>query len=65
MSRIEAPHDTVTGSLVDRLLTGLPAEAVLTDPDVTASYANDMASFCPAGTVSSSRRASIRLMITA
>ncbi len=35
--------------LVNRLLTGLPAEAVLTDPDVTASYANDMASFCPAG----------------
>lgn len=36
--------------LVARLLDGLPAEAVLTDPDVTASYANDMASFCPAGT---------------
>ncbi|WP_434100886.1 FAD-binding oxidoreductase [Streptomyces parvulus] len=35
--------------LVERLLTGLPAEAVLTDPDVTASYANDMASFCPSG----------------
>ncbi|MFF9200864.1 FAD-binding oxidoreductase [Streptomyces sp. NPDC014986] len=52
MSRIEArrDEDTVTaGSLVDRLLGGLPAEAVLTDPDVTASYANDMASFCPAG----------------
>ncbi|CAM5301787.1 hypothetical protein SHIRM173S_05157 [Streptomyces hirsutus] len=37
------------GALVDRLLDGLPPEAVLTDPDVTASYANDMASFCPAG----------------
>ncbi|WP_189184762.1 FAD-binding oxidoreductase [Streptomyces albiflavescens] len=53
MSRIEAPHDedtAATGTLVDRLLSGLPAEAVLTDPDVTASYANDMASFCEAGT---------------
>ncbi|SMF08328.1 glycolate oxidase [Streptomyces sp. Amel2xC10] len=50
MSRIEAPHDHVTGSLVDRLLAGLPAEAVLTDPDVTVSYAHDMAGFCPAGT---------------
>ncbi|MFE9925694.1 FAD-binding oxidoreductase [Streptomyces sp. NPDC005774] len=53
MSRIEArrDEDTVTaGPLVGRLLDGLPSEAVLTDPDVTASYANDMASFCPAGT---------------
>ncbi|MBO7936565.1 FAD-binding protein [Streptomyces sp. S9] len=50
MSRIEAPHDHVTGSLVDRLLASLPAEAVLTDPDVTVSYAHDMAGFCPAGT---------------
>ncbi|MDC2953761.1 MULTISPECIES: FAD-binding oxidoreductase [Streptomyces] len=50
MSRIEAPSDAATGNLVDRLLTGLPAEAVLIDPDVTSSYANDMASFCPAGT---------------
>ncbi|WP_399885599.1 FAD-binding oxidoreductase [Streptomyces sp. BBFR51] len=55
MSRIEAPRDeddaaaTVNSTLVDRLLAGLPAESVLTDPDVTASYANDMASFCPAG----------------
>jgi len=52
MSRIEARRDedtAATGSLVDLLLGGLPAEAVLTDPDVTASYANDMASFCPAG----------------
>jgi glycolate oxidase len=35
--------------LAARLREGLPAEAVLTDSDVTASYANDMASFCPAG----------------
>ncbi|MFH9004513.1 FAD-binding oxidoreductase [Streptomyces afghaniensis] len=52
MSRIEAPssEDTATtGNLLDLLLSGLPAEAVLTDPDVTASYAHDMASFCPAG----------------
>ncbi|WP_425589052.1 FAD-binding oxidoreductase [Streptomyces similanensis] len=41
------PH--ARGELTDRLLAGLPAEAVLTDPDVTASYANDMASFCPSG----------------
>ncbi|MFF8189370.1 FAD-binding oxidoreductase [Streptomyces bobili] len=49
MSRIEAPRDEVTGNLLDRLLDGLPAEAVLTDLDVTAAYAHDMASFCPAG----------------
>ncbi|MGP4088789.1 FAD-binding oxidoreductase [Streptomyces sp. KR55] len=49
MSRIQAPSDEAQGNLTDRLLAGLPAEAVLTDPDVTASYANDMASFCPAG----------------
>jgi glycolate oxidase len=55
MSRIEAPRDehdaaaAVSSTLVGRLLAGLPAESVLTDPDVTASYANDMASFCPAG----------------
>jgi glycolate oxidase len=49
MSRIEAPRDEHTGNLTDRLLAGLPPEAVLTDPDVTASYGHDMASFCPAG----------------
>ncbi|MFF0202168.1 FAD-binding oxidoreductase [Streptomyces sp. NPDC005017] len=49
MSRIEAAPDEARGSLTDRLLAGLPSEAVLTDPDVTASYANDMASFCAAG----------------
>ncbi|WP_156726680.1 FAD-binding oxidoreductase [Streptomyces apocyni] len=32
-----------------QLRAGLPAGAVLTDPDVTAAYAHDMASFCPAG----------------
>ncbi|UYQ62354.1 FAD-binding oxidoreductase [Streptomyces peucetius] len=36
--------------LLERLRDGLPAEALLTDPDVTASYGNDMASFCAAGT---------------
>ncbi|MEU3185904.1 FAD-linked oxidase C-terminal domain-containing protein [Streptomyces sp. NPDC006923] len=36
--------------LLEQLGTGLPAEALITDPDVTASYANDMASFCEAGT---------------
>ncbi|GGU34921.1 FAD-linked oxidase [Streptomyces daghestanicus] len=53
MSRIEAPRDdatAATGDLAGRLLGALPADAVLTDPDVTASYAHDMASFCPAGT---------------
>ncbi|WP_059013023.1 FAD-binding oxidoreductase [Streptomyces specialis] len=37
-------------TLVARLREGLPAGAVLTDPGVTASYAHDMAGFCPAGT---------------
>ncbi|MFD3750618.1 FAD-binding oxidoreductase [Streptomyces cyaneofuscatus] len=36
--------------LLERLRTGLPAEALITDADVTASYAHDMASFCEAGT---------------
>ncbi|MFI9394782.1 FAD-binding oxidoreductase [Streptomyces bauhiniae] len=53
MSRIEAPRDGDTApaetTLTEALLAGLPAGAVLTDPDVTASYAHDMASFCPAG----------------
>ncbi|GAA1186459.1 FAD-linked oxidase C-terminal domain-containing protein [Streptomyces hebeiensis] len=35
--------------LLARLRSGLPSEALLTDPDVMASYANDMASFCAAG----------------
>ncbi|KOG86351.1 FAD-linked oxidase, partial [Streptomyces varsoviensis] len=37
------------GDVIKLLCDGLPAEAVLTDPDITRSYANDMASFCPAG----------------
>ncbi len=36
--------------LIARLRDGLSADAVLTDPDVTASYARDMADFCEAGT---------------
>ncbi|RXS88734.1 FAD-binding protein [Streptomyces sp. TM32] len=36
--------------LIARLRAGLPDEAILTDPDVTGSYATDMASFCAAGT---------------
>ncbi|MFB4424097.1 FAD-binding oxidoreductase [Streptomyces sp. QL37] len=35
--------------LLEQLRAGLPAEALITDPDVTASYAHDMASFCDAG----------------
>ena len=31
MSRIQAPSDETTGNLVDRLLSGLPPEAVLVD----------------------------------
>ncbi|MDI3389928.1 FAD-linked oxidase C-terminal domain-containing protein [Streptomyces sp. B-S-A8] len=37
------------GRLLARLREELPADAILTDPDVTASYAHDMASFCEAG----------------
>ncbi|MEU8703859.1 FAD-linked oxidase C-terminal domain-containing protein [Streptomyces sp. NPDC048565] len=37
-------------ALQRRLREGLPAEALITDPDITASYAHDMASFCDAGT---------------
>ncbi|MEE1752283.1 FAD-binding oxidoreductase [Streptomyces sp. SP18CS02] len=36
--------------LYERLRAGLPDEALITDPDITASYAHDMASFCEAGT---------------
>ncbi|MFH8380185.1 FAD-binding oxidoreductase [Kitasatospora sp. NPDC018058] len=35
--------------LMDRLVQGLPAEAVVVDPDVTAAYSHDMAGFCAAG----------------
>ncbi len=37
--------------LVTRLRVALPADAVLTDPDITGPYAHDMASFCAAGTL--------------
>ncbi|MDI3407994.1 FAD-binding oxidoreductase [Streptomyces cavernicola] len=37
------------GQLAAQLREVLPAESVLTDPDVMAAYANDMASFCEAG----------------
>ncbi|MEV7424060.1 MULTISPECIES: FAD-binding oxidoreductase [unclassified Streptomyces] len=36
--------------LLAQLRAGLPADALITDPDVTRSYAHDMASFCAAGT---------------
>ncbi|MCX4726318.1 FAD-binding oxidoreductase [Streptomyces sp. NPDC090052] len=35
--------------LLERLRTGLPAEALISDPDVMASYARDTAGFCDAG----------------
>ncbi|MEV8522608.1 FAD-linked oxidase C-terminal domain-containing protein [Streptomyces sp. NPDC052000] len=35
--------------LLERLREELPADAVITDPDITGSYAHDMASFCAAG----------------
>ncbi|MCI3224272.1 FAD-binding oxidoreductase [Streptomyces sp. NP-1717] len=38
-----------TDGLLAELRAGVPAEALITDPDITASYANDMASFCEAG----------------
>ncbi|GAA0486617.1 FAD-linked oxidase C-terminal domain-containing protein [Streptomyces sp. NPDC046215] len=36
-------------ALIAALSEELPAEAILLDPDITRSYANDMASFCEAG----------------
>ncbi|MEV7445255.1 FAD-linked oxidase C-terminal domain-containing protein [Streptomyces sp. NPDC091204] len=42
--------DDLFARLRANLLDGLPADALLTDPQVTASYATDMASFCAAGT---------------
>ncbi|MGW0563623.1 FAD-binding oxidoreductase [Streptomyces sp. NPDC003016] len=36
--------------LLQQLRAGLPADAVVTDTDITASYAHDMAGFCAAGT---------------
>ncbi|MFE0640424.1 FAD-binding oxidoreductase [Streptomyces sp. NPDC058877] len=44
------PRTDLPMRLHTALLAGLPAEALLTDPDVTTSYARDMASFCAAGT---------------
>ncbi|MEU2159145.1 FAD-linked oxidase C-terminal domain-containing protein [Streptomyces sp. NPDC019396] len=41
--------DDLLSRLVTGLRTGLPADALITDPDVTATYAKDMASFCEAG----------------
>ncbi|MDJ1133222.1 FAD-binding oxidoreductase [Streptomyces iconiensis] len=35
--------------LIERLREELPADAVLTDPDILGTYAHDMASFCAAG----------------
>lgn len=43
------PATVDTDDLLAELRAGLPAEALITDPDITASYANDMASFCEAG----------------
>ncbi|OEV02868.1 FAD-binding oxidoreductase [Streptomyces oceani] len=36
-------------TLLEQLRAGLPADAVVTDPDVLRSYAQDMAGFCEAG----------------
>ncbi|WP_373312898.1 FAD-binding oxidoreductase [Streptomyces vinaceus] len=51
---MDVMDDTGEDDLLPRLhaslLEGLPAEALLTDPGVTASYATDMAAFCAAGT---------------
>jgi glycolate oxidase len=40
----------IVDDLLAQLRDGLPAEALITDPDVAVSYANDMAGFCAAGT---------------
>ncbi|ROQ97787.1 glycolate oxidase [Streptomyces sp. 2132.2] len=54
MDVMDVKDDTGEDDLLPRLhaslLEGLPAEALLTDPGVTASYATDMAAFCAAGT---------------
>ncbi|MFD4756604.1 FAD-binding oxidoreductase [Streptomyces sp. NPDC058426] len=44
----DQPCDPQTALLAD-LRSGLPASAVVDDPEVIASYAHDMASFCAAG----------------
>ncbi|MFI5807760.1 FAD-binding oxidoreductase [Streptomyces sp. NPDC051561] len=43
------PPQDPARALHARLRTGLPEEALLTDPDVMASYTHDMAGFCAAG----------------
>ena len=40
---------TDAGTLVAALAAGLPAEALVTDPDLLESYRYDRAQFCPAG----------------
>ncbi|MFE9254802.1 FAD-binding oxidoreductase [Streptomyces sp. NPDC006879] len=45
----DAAEDPDHARLLARLRTALPEGALLTDPEVTASYAQDMASFCAAG----------------
>lgn len=47
---MDVMDDDLSVRLRASLLEGLPAEALLTDPEVTASYATDMANFCAAGT---------------
>ncbi|MFF3556514.1 FAD-binding oxidoreductase [Streptomyces tsukubensis] len=46
----DGPPPGRSDGLLDRLRAGLPADALITDPDVTVSYGRDMASFCEAGT---------------
>lgn len=48
-TREQRTPPTDPAGLPAALRAGLPAEAVLTDPDVLAGYAHDMAGFCPAG----------------
>ena len=43
-------HPDRMSLLTERLREAIPTEALLTDPDITSSYAHDMAGFCPAGT---------------
>src|SRR5579875_2725574 len=40
----------MAASLLADLAAGLPADALLDDPDVVASYRHDMAAFAPSGT---------------
>ncbi|NED83325.1 FAD-binding oxidoreductase, partial [Streptomyces sp. SID11233] len=45
----ELQREGASAGLLDDLRAGLPAGAVVDDPEVVASYAHDMASFCAAG----------------